>query len=128
MSIADHTTDHRHQTSATRSSLFSDTWEYCHGVNDLYLLKALRAVHGVQEQESVHFFKVLEAAILELCNTAVPLPPTGHKRLICKASQVLRLVSCALSEYIFVSIGTDVFVIPPTDQFNTSNCFTLICL
>lgn len=48
-------TDHRDQTSATRSSFFSDTWEYCHGVNDLYLLKAFRAVHWVQEQESVHF-------------------------------------------------------------------------
>lgn len=48
-------TGHRHQTSATRSSFFSDTREYCHGVNDLYLLKALRAVQGLQEQESVHF-------------------------------------------------------------------------
>lgn len=48
-------TDHSHQTSATRPSFFSYTWEYCHDVNDLYLLKALRAVHRVQEQESVHF-------------------------------------------------------------------------
>lgn len=28
-----------------------------------------------------------------------------------------------MSEYIFVSVGTAVFVIPPTDQFNTSNLF-----
>lgn len=47
--------DHRHHTSATRSSFFSDTWEYCQDVNDVYLLRALRAVCGVQEQESMHF-------------------------------------------------------------------------
>lgn len=70
-------TDHRHQTSATRSSFFSDT--YCHGVNDLYLLKALEAVHRVQEQEVSAFFKVLETSVSQLCYTAVPLPPTGHK-------------------------------------------------